>query len=94
MGNIHRLIELNAGHREQKRKSPNSKSDIGHNCITRENSSHYVKSLHTGIKGNEAADKVAKQAINITHNHNKTLYRLLPDHQEGKWQNSTSKLHY
>ena len=30
MGNIHRLIELNAGHWEQKRKSPNTKLDIWH----------------------------------------------------------------
>ena len=46
----------------RKTKSPNTKSD---NIIidTRENSSLYVKSLHTGIKANEEADKTRKQAI-------------------------------
>ena len=30
MGNIYRLIELNADHQEQQRKLPNTKSDIWH----------------------------------------------------------------
>ena len=30
MGKIHRFVELNAGHQEQQRKSPNTKSDIWH----------------------------------------------------------------
>ena len=30
MGNIYRLVELNAGHWEQQRKSHNAKSDIWH----------------------------------------------------------------
>ena len=33
--------------------------------ITRENRSHYLKDLHTGIKRNKEADKAAKQAIDI-----------------------------
>ena len=49
MGNIYRLVELNAGHREQQRKLPiiNQIYDILTELHNQGNSWHYIKSLHT-----------------------------------------------
>ena len=53
MGNAYRLVEPNAGHRKQQRKSPNTKSDIWKTILCK-------VPANIGIKGNEETEMVAK----------------------------------
>ena len=66
MGNIYRLAELNARHREHQRKLSSIKWVISAKFHDQEKQvTLYKVSAHKGIKGNEEADRTAKQAIDI-----------------------------
>ena len=67
------------------RKSPNTKSYIWHNNRAPNQGKQLTLwkiPAHIRNKKNEEADKAEKQAIDIS-GMTTTVYRLLPDHQEG-----------
>ena len=94
MGNIYKLSDFYLVHWIQQRKSHNIKSDIRPSSRTpkqtKKQNSKTKKIIlckipsHKWIKGNEEADKAAKQVIHLPEMTTTQTYidYLLPDHQE------------